>query len=79
MDHSNGFKNLSIQRKRFLNKTIFCLGNISKVLTANYLKKIRVNGHMHNFYVSYETIDISDVAVIHKNFSLSKHLLGCCF
>ena len=50
-----------IQSKILENKTILCLGDISKDFTVNNMKKTRSNGHVYSFSVDYNTIDISSI------------------
>ena len=42
------------------------LGNISKYLTADNLKKTGLNGYVYDFSVDYNTIDTSNIINIHK-------------
>ena len=38
-----------------------CLGNISKGLTANNMKKTELNGYVYEFSVNYNIIDTSNI------------------
>ena len=41
-----------------------CLGNISKELTVNDMKKARLKGSLKRFSVIFNPIDISDISDI---------------
>ena len=41
-----------------INKYPLCLGNISKIFTANKMKKTGLNGYIYEFSVDYNIIDI---------------------
>ena len=47
---------------------LLCLGNISKDIAIVNVKKTGLNGYVYDFYVDYNTIDVSDIADIHKYF-----------
>ena len=47
--------------------TPLCLGNISKDFSADNMKKIGLNGYVHNFSVDYDAIAVDDILNIHKN------------
>ena len=49
-----------------------CLGNISKIVRANNMKKTGLNGYVHDFSVDYNIIDSSNIIVIHK-YLMEKH------
>ena len=59
------YANGVIQSKILKNKTILCLGDISKDFTVNNMKKTRSNGHVYSFSVDYNTVDISNIWDIH--------------
>ena len=42
-----------------------CLGNISKDVTVNSMKITRLNGHVHDFFIDYNTT-VSDTGYIHE-------------
>ena len=42
-------------------KYSLCLGNISKGLTANNMKKTELNGYVYEFSVNYNIIDTSNI------------------
>ena len=42
------------------------------------MKKTRLNGHVYNFSVDYNTIDITDIINIHK-YLMKKHDIKKCF
>ena len=43
-----------------------CLGNISKYFSVNNTKSTRLNGHVYDFSVDYDTIAVDDMLDIHK-------------
>ena len=43
-----------------------CLGNISKVWSADNLKKTRFNGYVYDFSLDYDATDVDDIVDIHK-------------
>ena len=43
-----------------------CLGNISKDFSASNMKKTEFNGHIYDFSVDYDAINIEDIKDIHK-------------
>ena len=43
-----------------------CLGNVSKKISASNMKKIGFNGHIYDFSVDYDAIDVDDILDIHK-------------
>ena len=51
---------------------ILCLGNISKVVSVDYMKKVRLNEYVYDFRVSYDAIAADDMINIHK-YSMKKH------
>ena len=65
--HNNGvqihqFKTKDSEIKLYL----LCLGKISKNFTVDDMKKIVLKGFVYNISFSYETIDVTDIADIHK-------------
>ena len=46
--------------------TPLCLGNISKNLTVDNLKKTGLNGYVYDFSVDYDAIAVDDILDIHK-------------
>ena len=42
------------------------LVNISKIFTVDNLKKSGLKGHLHDFSVGYDTVNVSDVEDNHK-------------
>ena len=46
--------------------TPLCLGNISKDLTVDNLKKTGLNGYVYDFSVDYDAIAVDDILDIHK-------------
>ena len=54
------------------------LGNISrKDFTVNNMIKTGLNGYVYNFYVDYETIDISDIIKIYKYLMEKQDIKQC--
>ena len=43
-----------------------CLGNISKDLSTNNIKKTGFHGYVYDFSVDYGAIDVDDIKDIHK-------------
>ena len=43
-----------------------CLGNISKDLSQDNMKKTGFNGYIYDFSTDYDTIAVSDILYIHK-------------
>ena len=43
-----------------------CLGNVSKDFSASDMKNTGFNGHIYNFSVDYDSIDVDDILDIHK-------------
>ena len=46
--------------------TWLCLGNISKDLSADNMKKTGINGYVYDFSVDYDATDVDDIVDIHK-------------
>ena len=46
--------------------TPLCLENISKDWSTDNMKKTGFNGHVYDFSVDYDSIDVDDVKDIHK-------------
>ena len=46
--------------------TPLCLGNISKDWSTDNMKKTGFNGHVYDFSVDYDSIDVDDIKDIHK-------------
>ena len=46
--------------------TPLCLGNISKDLSLDNIKRTRLNGYVHDFSVGYDAIAFDDILDIHK-------------
>ena len=44
----------------------FHLGNASKYLSVNNMKKTKLCGYFYNFSVDYDSIDVNDVSDIHE-------------
>ena len=47
--------------------TLFCIGSISKELSATESSEVSLNGNEHDFSVDYNSIDKSDIINIHKH------------
>ena len=76
--YSNGVKIYQFKSKDSEIKPYpICLGNISKSFTVDNMKKVELNGKVHNFSVNYETIDISDIANTHKYLIKNMTLYKC--
>ena len=43
-----------------------CLRNVSKGFSASNMKKTGFNGHIYDFSVDYDAIDVDDILDIHK-------------
>ena len=43
-----------------------CLRNISKDFSVSNKKKGRFNGHIYDFSVEYDTVDVDNILDIHK-------------
>ena len=43
-----------------------CLGNVSKDFSASNMKKTGFNGHIYDFSVDYDAIDVDNILDIHK-------------
>ena len=46
--------------------TPLCLGNISKDLSLDNIKRTRFNGCIYDFSVDYDAIEVDDILDIHK-------------
>ena len=46
--------------------TPLCLGNISKNVSVDNMKKTGSNGYVYNFSVYYDAIAVDDILDIHK-------------
>ena len=46
--------------------TSLCLGNISKDLFVDNMKKTGLNGYVYNFSVDYDAIAVADILDIYK-------------
>ena len=46
--------------------TLLCLGNISKDLSIDNMKKTGFNGYFYDFSVDYDATDVDDIKDIHK-------------
>ena len=44
-----------------------CLGNVSKDFSANNMKKTGFNGHIYDFNVDYDAINVDDILYMKKN------------
>ena len=44
-----------------------CLEHVSKNVSASNMKKTGFNGHIYDFSVDYDEIDIDDILDIHKH------------
>ena len=49
-----------------------CLGNISKDWSTDNMRKTGFNGHVYDFSVDYNAIDVDDIQNIHK-YLMKKH------
>ena len=52
--------------KLVYNKLVIFLGNISKYFLVDNMKKIGLYGHIHDFSVGYDSLDVDDILEIHK-------------
>ena len=52
--------------KLVYNKLVIFLGNISKYFLVDNMKKIGLYGHIHDFPVGYDSLDVDDILEIHK-------------
>ena len=48
-----------------IKKYSFCLGNISKDVSVDNMKKTGLNGYVYDFTVDYNNIDTSNIVNIH--------------
>ena len=48
--------------------TLLCLGNISKDVSVDNMKKKGLNGYVYDFSVDYDAIAVDDILDIHKYF-----------
>ena len=46
--------------------TLLCLGNISKDLSVDNMKKTGFDGYIYGFSVDYDATDVDDILDIHK-------------
>ena len=44
-----------------------CLGNISKDISTSNMKKTGFNGHIYDFNVDYDAIDVDNISDNHKH------------
>ena len=64
--HVNSLKNMSIQSKRLNKAKSISLGNNSKDITTDNMKKAQLKCCIYGFSVDYNAIDDSDIIVIYK-------------
>ena len=57
--------------------TPFCLGNISKDVSVDNMKKTGLNEYVYDFGVDYDAIAVDDILDIHKYF-MKKHDIKQC-
>ena len=43
-----------------------CLGNVSKDFSTSHVKRIEFNGHIYDFSVDYDAIEVDNNLDIHK-------------
>ena len=55
--------------------TPLCLGNISKDLSVDIMKKTRLNEYVYDFSVNYDAIAINDMLHIHKCFMKKNNMI----
>ena len=55
-----------------------CLGNISKDILVDNMKKTKLNGYVYDFSVDYNITDTSNITNIHKHL-IKKHDIKKCF
>ena len=56
--------------------SVLCLGNISKELSADNMKKTEFNGYIFDFSVDYNVADVDDIVDIHK-YLMKKRITQC--
>ena len=58
--------------------TLLCLGNISKEISADNMKKIRLNGYVYDFSVDYDAIAVDDILDIYKYLIEKNNIISKC-
>ena len=58
--------------------TPLCLGNISKDLSVDIMKKTRLNEYVFDFSVNYDAIAINDMLHIHKYLMKKNNMIQKC-
>ena len=63
----NGTKTIAFKAKDFeIIATPLRIGNISKDVSVNNMKKTELNGYVYDFSVDYDAISVDDILDIHK-------------
>ena len=63
----DGTKTIKFKAKDFeIVATPLCLGNITKEFSEDNMRKIGLNGYVHDFSVDYNAIAVSVILNIHK-------------
>ena len=57
--------------------TPLCLGNISKDLSVDNMKKTGLNGYVYDFSVDYDAIAVDDILDIHKYLMENNNIKRC--
>ena len=63
---------LTVQKLLDLKVYPLCLGNISKNVSIDNMKKTRLHGYVYNFSVDYDATAVADILDIHK-YLIKKH------
>ena len=58
-----------------INAIPLCLGNISKDVSVDNVKKTGLNGYVYDFSVNYDAIAVDDILDIHKYFMKKNNII----
>ena len=58
--------------KSEINLSLLFLGDVSKDLSSDNMKKTGLHGYVYDFLVDYDSIDVSDCLDIHR-YMIKKH------
>ena len=72
---ANGDELYKFKAKEFeINAPPLCLGNFSKDVSADSMKKIGIYRHVYDFSVNYDSTDVAGILYIHKYLMVKKNM-----
>ena len=71
--------NLKTANKNVNFSTQFCLGSISNGFSNNETREVYLNGNVYGFSVDHNSVDISDILIIHKYLITKNKIKYCLF